>query len=233
MRTRSCLLSCLVCLMGLTSFTTLDAQTQPNETKQDVGELKEGVKLSRQISVPNRLAVDFPDAPPTKQMKILGNCEYVPFNTWVYTGLTVKKNDTLYIKSRGIVGYVGKSGSQPDGLGRTYSPSLMPRLSFVSLVGRAGDELLTNELIVRDGDPQSQHDELFGRGFVGSEFRWTKKRSNWGKLYLAVNDSADGDNSGAYDVSIWIVRDGKVLTEADMPKPKVKAPVQIKDNASH
>jgi hypothetical protein len=200
----------------------LDAIAFDTTPAKPAWELKEGVQLSRQISVPNRLPAQFPDAQPTKQMKILGNCEHVPFNTWVYTGLTVKKDDTLYIKSQGIVGYVGQSGSKPDGLGRTYSPSLMPQLSFVSLVGRAGDELLTNELIIHNGEPDNQHDQLFGRGFVGSELVWTKKRTNWGRLFLAVNDSSDGDNSGAYDVSIWIVRDGKVLTEADMPKPQNK-----------
>lgn len=163
-------------------------------------------------SRPQRRSVQFPDAVPTLEVQVLGNVPQVDFNTWQRIPITLRQSDELYIKAAGIVGYVGKLADGPDGEGRTYSPSLMPALSFVSLVGRAGDELLTNELI-------TQPDSLYGPGFVGSEFYWVKRYRNWGNLYLAVNDSADGDNTGAFDVKIWIVRDGKVVPpQAAVPK---------------
>lgn len=167
-------------------------------------ELPEGVQIRTPRSKPDREPMDFPDAVPTLQMKVLGNMPGVKFSSWQNTGLKLRKDDTLYITATGHVGYVGKSASAPDGLGRTYSPSLMPELSFVSLVGRAGDELLRNELVQNPSD-------LFGRGFVGAKFYWVKRRRNWGNLYLGINDSADTDNSSFYDVKIWIVRNDQVI----------------------
>ncbi len=156
--------------------------------------------------------IDFPDAPPTRVFQVIGDLPETEFSTWQYTGVALVEGDTLYIQADGEVIYASDATVGPDGRGNTYSPSLLPQVSFSSLVGRAGDQLL-------DDGYDSSGRGLYGRGFVGSRLKWQKRGSSWGQLYLAVNDSADNDNYGAFRASIWVVRDGKVLPPLPAPGP--------------
>jgi hypothetical protein len=66
---------------------------------------------------PETQEIDFPDAPPTSVIQVLGNVPGVDFSTWQNTGLSLRRGDTVYIKAEGIVKYVGNSIATPDGLG--------------------------------------------------------------------------------------------------------------------
>ena len=105
----------------------------------------------------------------------------------------------------------------PDGKGSAFRPSLLPWASFVSLIGRTHFTLL-------DDKKDSSGKGIFGPGFVGSKFKMIFKGPNnpslspHRNLYLAVNDSIDNDNSMAFKVSIWVMRNGKVIPEDQMIK---------------
>ena len=129
----------------------------------------------------------------------------------------------LYIRAEGPVNYTTDVTLGPDGRGDTFPPSLLPSISFVSLVGR------THWGLLDDGEDSSPNG-VYGPGFVGAEFRMVYRgSSNYGLtgdnvLYLAVNDSMDNDNSLSFTARIWVVRNGKVIDgKPDVPDRLVVA----------
>jgi prepilin-type processing-associated H-X9-DG protein len=160
--------------------------------------------------LPEQPRIDFPEAPPTLVVEILGDVPGVDFSTWQNTGVSLMTDDVLYIQAEGQVNYVNELTLSPDGRGDTFYPSLLPDISFMSLIGKTHFHLL-------DDGFDSSGTGIYGPGFVGSEFKVAYQgRSNYGltgdnMLYLAVNDSMDNDNSSSFTVRIWIVRDGQVV----------------------
>ncbi len=162
---------------------------------------------------PQRPPIDFPQAPPTAMVEVLGNVPGVDFCTWQNTGVALRTGDTLCIQAQGQVNYVTNLTVGPDGRGDTFPPSLLPGISFAALVGRTHWALL-------DDGVDSSDEGVYAEGFVGREFKTVYEgRNEYGLtgdnvLYLAVNDSMDNDNSLSFTVRIWVVRDGKVVTGA-------------------
>ena len=166
--------------------------------------------------------IDFPDEAPTHIVHVLGDVPGVDYSTWQNTGLSLLRGDTLYIKAEGLVRYVANSVMAPNGRGNTFSPALLPEVSFMSLVGRVHRRLLD------DGNDSSGRG-LYGPGFVGSAFQMDYHcMTEFGftgenVLYLAVNDSMDNDNDLAYTVRIWIVNDGEVVAREDRLTENVRS----------
>jgi hypothetical protein len=159
---------------------------------------------------PQRQAIDFPEAPPTAVVEVLGDVPGVDFSTWQNTGVSLQYGDVLYIRADGQVNYVTNLTVGPDGRGDTFPPSLLPSISFASLVGR------THWALLDDGIDSSRNG-VYGPGFVGAEFKMVYHgRSEYGLtgdnvLYPAVNDSMGNDNTLSFTARIWVVRDGKVI----------------------
>lgn len=160
--------------------------------------------------LPAKQEIDFPKDPPTCVVEIVGDVPEVDFSTWQCTGLSLLTGDVLYIQAEGQINYVNNLTLTPDGRGDIFPPSLLPNISFMSLIGK------THFVLLDDGIDSSGIG-IYGPGFVGSEFKMTYVGpGRYGLtgdnvLYLAVNDSMDNDNSLSFTVSIWIVRDGKVV----------------------
>jgi len=122
---------------------------------------------------------------------------------WQSTGLTVAQGDTLYIEATGRVRWTQDktvSPVDPNGHGMMApAGGLVPRVSGGALVGRAGDELLD------DGFDPSRVG-VYGPGFVGTRFKWSKRSQGAAILALGFQDGCFSDNSGAYHVKIWVER---------------------------
>lgn len=163
--------------------------------------------------IPQRDPIDFPTAPPTATVEIVADVPGVDFSTWQNTGVSLRDKDVLYIRAEGQVNYVNNVTVGPDGRGDTFAPSLLPRISFMALIGR------THWGLLDDGE-DSSNVGVYGRGFVGAEFRTVYRgRSGFGLtgdniLYLAINDSMDNDNALSYTAHIWVVRDAEVVPNA-------------------
>ncbi|MCP4607167.1 MAG: DUF4190 domain-containing protein [Planctomycetes bacterium] len=149
--------------------------------------------------LPEEPRIDFPEAPPTRVVEILGDVPGVDFSTWQNTGVSLMADDVLYIQAEGEVNYVNQFTLPPDGRGNTFYPSLLPDISFTSLIGKTHFNLL-------DDGFDSSDTGIYGPGFVGSEFKTTYRGlGDYGLtgdnvLYLAVNDSMDNDNSLSFTV---------------------------------
>lgn len=168
---------------------------------------------------PAEQEIDFPDEPPTRIVEIAGNIPGVDYCTWQNTGVMLQDGDVLYIKGEGRVNYVNDLTVTPDGRGNTFYPSLLPDVSFASLVGRTHFDLL-------DDGNDSSGEGLYGPSFVGSRFKMTYRGRNAFGLtgdnvvYLAVNDSMDNDNSLSFTARIWVVRDGQVIHDKPEKSPE-------------
>jgi hypothetical protein len=192
-----------MCLVsGCTSPTAREPQNQP--------EARRALQPITPRQTPKRQAIDFPKAIPTAVVQVLADVPGVDFCTWQNTGVSLQDGDVLYIKADGQANYVNNLTVGPDGRGDIFPPSLLPGISFMSLVGRTHWALL-------DDGIDSSDTGVYGEGFVGSEFKMIYRGySEYGLtgdnvLYLAVNDSMDNDNSLAFTARIWVVRDGKVV----------------------
>ena len=189
----------------------------PNEEK-----LQRGFQLVRPKQNPAEQEVDFPAEPPTRIVEVLGNVPGVDYCTWQNTGVMLHDGDVLYIEGEGHINYVNDLTVTPDGRGNTFYPSLLPDVSFASLVGRTHFDLL-------DDGNDSSGEGLYGPGFVGSRFKMTYHgRSTFGLtgdnvLYLAVNDSMDNDNSLSFTARIWVVRNGQVVHDEPQKSPRAPA----------
>ncbi len=155
--------------------------------------------------------VEFPDAPPTRVFDVRANLPGVEFSTWQNSRVLLLPGDVLYIEADGVVNYTTRSTQGPDGRGNTWHAALLPEVSFVALVGRT-------HLALLDDGVDSSGKGIYGPGFVGSAFKMEVGQRNEGWLYLAVNESCDEDNSGAFTARIWVVRDGEVLPPPEPAK---------------
>lgn len=164
-----------------------------------------------QMTVDNEKDFEPTNQPPTQVVEVLADVPGVPFSTWQDTGVRLRDGDMLYIKAKGIVNVSPTQKVTPDGTRHTISRSLVPNVSFASLVGRTHYGLL-------DDGMDTSGKGIYGPGFVGSNFKivFRNKAPSYlspnRALFLAVNDSMDDDNSHSFTVRIWVVRDNKVLT---------------------
>ncbi len=167
--------------------------------------------------------VDFPKASPTCTVDFTAEEDRKGMVKWTDMPVMVEEGDILYIQASGSMGFFAGSpdnvmgGPNGQGMHPLYQKYfLFSDRAFMALVGLIGLDPIVSD---------DERTGMYGPGFIGAGIKATKRTPGAARLRLGVNDST-GRNPGSYQVRIWLVRNGAVLSrdEAAAARPRKPDP---------
>jgi hypothetical protein len=131
------------------------------------------------------------------RITVLGNVD------WIDTGLEVKENQEVYFRAqRQISLQMGNpmAWCGPDGMDRKTMQQPIPDKNIGALIGKVA-WLISIEVDEESGE-EIRH-EIIEKFYIGSDSQVRMPIS--GRLFLGINENVVGDNSGEFEVIIYLL----------------------------